>query len=395
MSVMIFVIIVLSMAVLARSVFRGRRAASPSTSKRSRPKRKERPSVKPAFHKPSPAPSGTPPSPRPSSVDLSHLVPVSEETSLPEAEEISEEVMRKVVAKAQEVSECLQARRTIFQGVSVATVEPRELTRVVLSDPALAGQILKTVNSAFYGLQHPIGSVFRAVLLLGHGEVRNIVWRISVSESLAPVGGAAELMEELWKHSFASSRIAYAIGKSLGLAEPDEISTAALLHDIGKIVCVAAWPDLAKTLYEPVRFSDHDLLVQEQESLGISHTRLGVEVAKQWGLPDTIRAMVGYHHAPSYVETEALQENHRAIAVVHVADLLCHSVRSEESREHEGQIYLPRESWTRILTGGPALERVCTDSVIRALGLPGIGVGQVLSRGAAALGRSDAVAHSH
>ncbi len=377
----ILIVIVFAALVLGGAVFLGGKSTPPAPHKPSRPgkPRAARP-AKPAPGPDAPQRPAPPPSPQtrpyPNPLDFSHLEPVPEGVTVPGDEEIAADLVERVVGEARSVSDRLCSRRKIFDGISSAAVEPSELTELVLSDPALAGQVLRTVNSSFYGLRQPVASVFRAVLLLGHGEVRNIVWRASVIESLGSSrGSAGPLTEELWRHSFSTSRVAYAIAKSLGLAGPDEISTAALLHDIGKLICLHVWPDLAGDLYEPVRFGDLDLLVREQEDLKIDHARLGGEIARAWGLPEETCATITHHHAPSYVETGGVDGNPRCISAVHVADIICHCMNRQRGLEDGGTIYLPASSWVRALTGRDDLESVCSESVIRSLRRPGISDG--------------------
>jgi putative nucleotidyltransferase with HDIG domain len=317
------------------------------------------------------APAAEPPRPW-THLDLSLLTAAPEDGVLPGREPLDAEGLKPVLEQAKTVSDQLRARRAIIAGLSAASEDPAELSKLVLSDPALAGQILKTVNSAFYALSYPVASVFRAVLLLGYVEIRNIIWRVSVADSASQgEGPASSLLDELWRHSFDVSRVAYAIAKSLGLKEPDEISTAALLHDVGKIVALTAWPEKGLGVFDPVRFSTREDLEREIELVGINHAALGGEIVRTWGLPRETASMIELHHVPSYVaprdieaeEGEDVHEKRRGMAVIHTADVLCHCASAPEGTP----IYQPPDGWLTVLRVRGGLDTLCNASVLRIL----------------------------
>jgi putative nucleotidyltransferase with HDIG domain len=368
------IVLLIALLVLGRALLKsGKKTRAPKT--RARARRRSAPAKhrkpKPAASKPKPSTPAQQPTPQaaPAQVDLSHLVPIPGDLTLPDTCIVSENVMNEILQRAREVSERLCARRTILSGFSSRSNEPGEMTKLVLSDPALAGQILKTVNSAFYGLQHPVASVFRAVLLLGHVEIRNIIWRNTVSGSSGQTEGpVSDLLDGLWQHSFEVSRAAYAIAKSLNLPEPDEISTAGLLHDVGKIISLNAWPDRFQELYRSIHFGRHRVLMEEIEKLGIDHAALGGEIAQTWGLPPQTGLMITHHHAPSYVNPSSLKgedlaECRRGLAILHIADILCHSAHGSPA----DPIYRPKPGWVETLRPVGGLEGLCTESVLRSL----------------------------
>jgi putative nucleotidyltransferase with HDIG domain len=275
--------------------------------------------------------------------------------------------MSEIMAQADSIAGRLKARQNILAGVTGAEFNPKQITELVLSDAALAAQVLRIVNSAFYGLSQKVGSVFRAVVYLGHVEVRNIIWRACVNEGLGGADKAAQaLVEGLWQHSFATSKVAFALAKSRGLAEPDKISTMALLHDIGKLICLNVWPERAKALYYPVHFTDRSVLVEEAR-LGARHARLGAAVAAAWGLPDESLQVIRHHHAPSYVSISAIDPgSRRSLAVVHLADLFVHAATPAPEDEDLATVYQPHDSWLRLL-GAESVEQLCTGEVEAAL----------------------------
>ena len=135
-----------------------------------------------------------------------------------------------------------------------------------------------------------------------------------VSERLS---GQRTILSWISSHSVEPAELS-----ELGLREPDEISTAGLLHDIGKIIALNAWPEQFQDLFDSVHFSGHDTLTREIEKLGIDHAGLGGEIAQTWGLPSHTSLMITNHHEPSYIEPSELKGEPNAECRVGIAVLL-------------------------------------------------------------------------
>jgi putative nucleotidyltransferase with HDIG domain len=272
-----------------------------------------------------------------------------------------------MVAAVDKVSRLLCARSVILKGIATTRQEPRDLSALVTRDPALAGQILKTVNSAFYGLPHPIASVFKAVLLLGHLEVRNIIWRSCLVEALgANAGPTGSSIDSIWQHSFGTSRVTYALAKSLGLVDPDDLATIALLHDIGKILYIRARPFSGLAVYSSGGYSGPKQLAREIGEIDFCHAGLGSRVVRAWGLPDESCQAIGLHHQPVFSEPNDVSGDRKAIAMLYLADILCNCALSRPDRA-EDPIYLPRAGWLELLGLHRGLEPVFDAALVRAL----------------------------
>ena len=109
----------------------------------------------------------------------------------------------------------------------------RDLNQVISNDPALGTRILKVVNSAFYGLPDQIGSINRAIVLLGLNAVKNI----AIAASLAKLFRGGKICpsfdaRDLWTHCIAVATGTRLLADKTGLGLPDEAFLAGLIHDI-------------------------------------------------------------------------------------------------------------------------------------------------------------------
>ena len=282
--------------------------------------------------------------------------------------ELSGEELKRAEASTREIIDRLNARQELLDKLSVATSNPNHVSELVMGDPMLASRVLKAVNSPFFGLSRKLSSVFRAVVHLGHNEVRNIVLQACVEETFsAPDDRTRQIITDLWAHSLACSRVAFALGRSLQYPEPDSIATMGLLHDIGKLIGTRIRPERAPELYSPLVFSKHSLL-SEEGSMGIVHSILGGKTARTLGVPESACTAIAEHHSPSYHPPEDVPGDTRAIAILHVADLLCHlKARSFDAEDDDGAIYTPRPGWLEALGIKNGLEELCVENVLKEL----------------------------
>lgn len=127
----------------------------------------------------------------------------------------------------------------------------QELEAIIVNDQALSFKVLAVANSAYYGFRHQILTVSRAAVALGYEEIRNICLGASLMGFLHPSSfrnqNAAEL---LWLHSLTVADAATLLALRLDKSQRDAAFTAGLLHDLGKVVLAAFFPDEAAALKE-------------------------------------------------------------------------------------------------------------------------------------------------
>lgn len=207
----------------------------------------------------------------------------------------------------------------------VQTVEDPKSTaaalhKIVAHDPALATRILKVVNSAFYGLPGQIGSVERAIVLLGLNAIKNI----AVAASLGQLFRGVKLCEgftakDLWTHCIAVGVAARELAKQMKLPIADEAFLAGLIHDTGMLVALQVWPDKLREACEAARKSERDFCEVEREVTGVDHQQLGAGLAELWKFPRSCQLVAGHHHKPT-----SLSDNHRMlVTLVYIADTMC------------------------------------------------------------------------
>lgn len=201
--------------------------------------------------------------------------------------------------------------RKLTAMVESPDVTAKEVGKLISSDQVLSAKVLKLVNSPFYGFPGRISSISHAIILLGFNVIKGVVLSASVFDIME------RSMVGLWEHSLGSAIISGTISRSLGLNEPEEISTAALLHDIGKVLVRVSLSDDYDRIERIVAEKDCSFQEAELKVLGVDHAAIGLWLSEEWGLPERLIVPISYHHDPE----SALRYKDR-VAVVHIADSL-------------------------------------------------------------------------
>jgi HD-like signal output (HDOD) protein len=178
--------------------------------------------------------------------------------------------------------------------------ELAEITEIVQYDQALTAALLRAANSSWSASRTEITNVRDAIVRVGSSAVFSIALGVNVKTRMAvaiPEYGLSE--GELWNHSVAASLAAELLVRAVPSTLPPETITAALLHDVGKLVMARF---LGTELLAEVRAHEADgstRLAAESAVLGVDHAELGGLITQIWGLPDRLVKGITYHHEPA------------------------------------------------------------------------------------------------
>ena len=169
-----------------------------------------------------------------------------------------------------------------------------DVTQVLSSDQALAGKILRLVNSSYYGMSGEISTITRAVVVLGFSGVRNVAMGFGMVSAMKTLGGHS--MSEFWDHAIAAGAGAQAIAEQLGRNnDAEEAFIAGLMHDIGHVVLASAAPDEWAEA-QAAALAGADIVDAEKARLGMSHSAVGQRLMKYWQLPVELQEASRWHH---------------------------------------------------------------------------------------------------
>ena len=201
-----------------------------------------------------------------------------------------------------------------------------QMGRVISKDHILASKLLKLVNSAFYGFPQRISSLNSAIILLGFNVIKSLI----ISASIFEVMESQDV--ELWEHSLGCAVVCNVLARHLGVKDPEEISTAGLIHDIGKVAIKMELPKEYEMITALSQEKKISRLEAEREILGLDHAEVGSWLAKSWNLPNKLVEPIACHHEPHLA-----REEQQASAIVHFGNIMIRGL----GYGHAGDIWVP------------------------------------------------------
>jgi putative nucleotidyltransferase with HDIG domain len=209
----------------------------------------------------------------------------------------------------QEILACLQR----------PTASIADAAKIIGRDLAMTANVIKLVNSAFFGSRQPINTADRAVAYLGLDTIGALVMGHSMFKSGVTTGIEGFSLERLWQHSIdvAAAARTVAIYEKLPLEKTEEAFLAGMLHDVGKVVFATR---LATATDSP------SASVEEASAqMEAHHAEVGAYLLGLWGFPNSIVEAVAFHHSPSQTAVGGLC----LPRLIHIADRLAHQRRAE------------------------------------------------------------------
>jgi len=175
----------------------------------------------------------------------------------------------------------------------------QDIVDVIQYDQSITVSVLKLCNSAYFGLPRAVHSLREALVLIGLNQLLEIILsQQSASLFYKSCQGYDLKQGELWRHSVACALMPQIISKRLGREATPTHFTAALLHDIGKMILSKFVKDYFEEIKKLVSDKNLAFAEAEKEVLGIDHAELGGRILEQWGFPGIIVSAVRYHHTP-------------------------------------------------------------------------------------------------
>jgi len=207
-------------------------------------------------------------------------------------------------------------------------VDADRVVTVIAYDPSLTAAVLQLCNSAFYSPATPVGDIPRAITWLGFKQVYQLVTTAVGARLLdGDQKGYGIGKGELWRHSVAAAVAARILARRQGDDE-NLAFTAALLHDLGKIVLSEALEPVYDRLVEETEHGQRSLLAAEKLLLGVHHAELGGQLLTRWRFPEPVINAVWYHHQP-----REAHPHERLAATVYLGNLIAHVLGHSHAHE--------------------------------------------------------------
>jgi HD-like signal output (HDOD) protein len=192
---------------------------------------------------------------------------------------------------------------------------------LIEKDTALAGNVLRLVNSALYGLRGTVNSIRHAVSLLGIAKLRNATLSMSVarmwSQVKTPPGWS---MARFNMHSVGVAILADLVAQRRPVDYAEGAFAAGLFHDLGLLLVALGLPEEYKQISLLYQQSPKWIIEYELQVLGMTHFELSAEALAVWNLPEPIQRAVRFTETPDQDPTPIAADEFSLSRVLNVAD---------------------------------------------------------------------------
>jgi putative nucleotidyltransferase with HDIG domain len=199
----------------------------------------------------------------------------------------------------------------LFEDGEPATAD---VVAAIEGDVALAVTVLRLANQMEGRMKGRVESAVKGVEVLTPRTVHAIASRARTYDFFERTAVWHGIPERFRLHAIATQRAADRLSRELNYEARDRLMVTSLLHDIGKLVLVHAYPGYPRQVHGEARTPEERIL-RERRELGVDHALVGGVLARRWGLPKSIASVIERHHAED-CEGDA--------ALVRLADMLAH-----------------------------------------------------------------------
>jgi putative nucleotidyltransferase with HDIG domain len=207
-----------------------------------------------------------------------------------------------------------ESRNVLLEVLARPDATPDAIVAAIESDIALLIAVLRLANQAAGGKRPSVWSVPEAVEVLTPEGVEALARRITVFDFFQKIRGWTVPPERFRLHAVLTQRAAQRLARTVGHPDTDRIVVAALLHDVGKLVLMEAYPGYPEKVLGDAD-TPEERIVAERRQLGIDHEMVGGVLLRRWQLPERLAEVVARHHTGQHDSDAAL---------LRLADALAH-----------------------------------------------------------------------
>jgi HD-like signal output (HDOD) protein len=229
---------------------------------------------------------------------------------------LKDEAIRRVAGRLDKLPSVPRTYWELTSAIADPKVGVNDVAAIVERDPAMSVKVLQLVNSGYFGLARKMASIQQAVGYLGLELLKGLALTVHAFATARQAELQGICLDRIQEEALIMSKVCKRFSSDAKRAE--EAFTAALVHDIGKIVVAMGMPEKAKEVARIAQQTGRPSHVIEAEQMGVTHAEVGGYLLGVWGLPFPIIEAVAFHHAPAMV-TEGSRD---VLAIVHAADAL-------------------------------------------------------------------------
>ncbi|HZB87464.1 MAG TPA: HDOD domain-containing protein [Terracidiphilus sp.] len=193
-----------------------------------------------------------------------------------------------------------QVALRVLQMANSENMQLHQLSLLISSDPAMAAEILRIVNSLAYAPRLPIADVLQAIAVMGAGHLQGLCLTLAARGYIGKSIGNPSL-QGLWRHNLACATIAEQLAGT-SFMDHDVAFTCGVMHDVGRLALAAVRTREYTELLRQHVGDARSILARERELFGKDHCEIGRQLVADWELPEDFESIVATHHEPPAAE---------------------------------------------------------------------------------------------
>ena len=207
-----------------------------------------------------------------------------------------------------------ESRKRVLRLLGEERTSAAAMVAAVETDVALAISVLRLANTIEGARRAPVDNVVKAVEVLSPESVQAIVSRTRTFDFFERTGLWDATPERFRLHAVSTQHAAEKLAAERDYEHRNRLMVTALLHDVGKLVLIHAYPGYPAQVLGDAR-TPEERVRRERRELGVDHALVGGVLARRWGLPTSIASTIERHHA---------EDASGEAAFVRLADMLAH-----------------------------------------------------------------------
>jgi diguanylate cyclase (GGDEF)-like protein len=197
-----------------------------------------------------------------------------------------------------------------------------EIARVVQTDPALSGRLIKLANAASH-ISRPVVSVQEAVARQGMNTVRSLALGFSLIDQYRSGACQGFDYESYWSHSLLMGVAMQAMGHRVWMAAADELFVCGLLAQVGQLALATAYPEEYSSVLAAYRAnSSESLAALERSHVETDHNELGLVMMTDWGIPKAFTGPLAHYEDPDHFDSPTDSRSHSLMLMLRLSHRL-------------------------------------------------------------------------
>lgn len=261
----------------------------------------------------------------------------------------NEQEVRHRIARIRDLPALSGSLQRLIEIIHDDVASPNELESLIRYDQALSARILRVANSTYYGMRGNVPTLSKAMMVIGFEQVKSLCLCALLMDMC---GGRDSIepgeREKLWKHSFATAKVAAELVKARPWMSAEKAYILALFHDLGRVAMAFSLRDHYQAILNLSLTAKIPFWYAELQ-YGLTHTVVGKWLATRWNLPEMFQMVMEFHHFPE--KSPAFRTEVRLVAL---ANILVNGREDSElfdaemATVHRRELFFPEEEWAEI-----------------------------------------------